>query len=536
MARRNNNNKKVTGIQNMRGGKTNGSTNISVVTNNSTFDSTYVNNTLSKNAGNLNYSYLPGSRIFKDLFNIDYSNYNGMISLPGVMTFPLYMTIGNQDNLATDPINLAAQQIYTKVRAANSGAKNYDQNNLMVHIMAMQSIYAFHAFLLRIAGLTWAYSSNNYYIPNVIAEALDIDISDFIANSAQFERFINMYAARTSSIVIPDVIPMLTDTAMLINRVFVDEPNDIGQMYVFKPMGFYRYEENVDSGEAFGSLQWEPLYKSKDNSYSKLTFKEVVDYGNALLNDLLYSEDMAIIAGDIKKAYPENTIMSINMTDQFNLEFVYDSDVLVAIQNAQTVPSCLTITPSAITANTTDNNIRQVIYLDPLKTGVPADYYGYINATDKVFINQITNAPELKDNFNAIRFKTLLSFSNSHLVIDAYSLLVLGEPYVTGYDWNNGKLTIKDYPFLQTIAMAAESGATPTSAVNTNHTLISGSSFNCHPFIYSGVAYYDSTDEAKKYPMIKKCYPIGNIYQPTIITREVVDAMNRAYLMSEFGV
>lgn len=78
--------------------------------------------------------------------------------MPGVMAIRIAPTIGTclTSNSAA---NTAAQQLYTLVRKANSGAINYDKTDLMMYIMAMDSCYMLYESLIRIYDV---YENYNY--------------------------------------------------------------------------------------------------------------------------------------------------------------------------------------------------------------------------------------------------------------------------------------------------------------------------------------------------------------------------------------
>lgn len=60
-------------------------------------------------------------------------------SLPGIMTIPYVPSIGYSAD-GTSAANIAAKNFYSFVRHQNSGHANYDSPDLMMYLMAMDSI------------------------------------------------------------------------------------------------------------------------------------------------------------------------------------------------------------------------------------------------------------------------------------------------------------------------------------------------------------------------------------------------------------
>lgn len=94
--------------------------------------------------------------------------------LPGIIRFR-YAPVPGVANDYTSPVNLAAQNQYTFIRHANSGAKNYDAPDLMLYFMAINSIYNMINLGKRAYGLAMTYDQRNYYLPKGIVEAAGFD-------------------------------------------------------------------------------------------------------------------------------------------------------------------------------------------------------------------------------------------------------------------------------------------------------------------------------------------------------------------------
>lgn len=85
--------------------------------------------------------------------------------VPGIMTFNVTPSIGYSADPTSAP-NIAAQQMYTIVRKANSGAVNYDKTDLMMTVIAMDNAYMLYEILLRAYRSIGKYDPNSRYSPD----------------------------------------------------------------------------------------------------------------------------------------------------------------------------------------------------------------------------------------------------------------------------------------------------------------------------------------------------------------------------------
>lgn len=85
-------------------------------------------------------------------------------AIPTVATISFVTTIGLNDGVQINeatPINIAASNIYSYVRYTNSGARNYDKPDLMMYLLASDSLYTYVGSLIKIYSAAMTYSSMN---------------------------------------------------------------------------------------------------------------------------------------------------------------------------------------------------------------------------------------------------------------------------------------------------------------------------------------------------------------------------------------
>lgn len=87
-------------------------------------------------------------------------------AIPGVYAIYCGPSIGRSlDN--SSPVNIAARNIYSFVRHANSGHSNYDAPDLMLYLLAMDQLYSGLAFMSRAYGVMSQYSQATGIYPKL---------------------------------------------------------------------------------------------------------------------------------------------------------------------------------------------------------------------------------------------------------------------------------------------------------------------------------------------------------------------------------
>lgn len=278
---------------------------------------------------NLNFSYYPGSPLLRDALPEGHSNVQTIPTLIKATYVPTVGAYGAESNSA---INQAISQLFAKVRSVNAGAVNYSSADLMIFVMSMKSLYSYHAWMSRVLGLINWYSSKDFNIPNEFYQAVNVDIESVRANRVNFAAYIDQFALNANTLSVPNVFPIIKEEAQLCGNIYhLDESNNMGQYLIFEPEGFYRYEENVESGTQFGTLQWKALTNN-------MTYEDIVAFGDSLIKDVKTSEDHYIMCGDIRKAFDANLVTLDSISSDYKLDPVYNKTVLDALHNANITP------------------------------------------------------------------------------------------------------------------------------------------------------------------------------------------------------
>lgn len=233
----------------------------------------------------------------------------------------------------SDPVNVAVRDIYSYIRHANSGSKNYDAADLGMYLVAYDSAVQFYAYMVRLYGLLRTTKLQNRYTPETLVTTAGGDYNSLVANMAQLRAYINTYAARLNVMKVPSNFHLIERHMWMCSNVFMDAPIDKAQLYVFTPYKFWIYKVGETPDKTKHVLDYAPGSEGSD-------FGRITRCGGELLDSILNNEDFNIMSGDIMKAYADKVFTLNLISEDYHVEPVFDPEVLMQIHN-------LTLTPIA---------------------------------------------------------------------------------------------------------------------------------------------------------------------------------------------
>lgn len=258
------------------------------------------------------------------LSNINVSGGTVDYVVPGIMKLSFIHGPGiSVDN--SSAVNLAARRLYTYVRHMNSGSANYDSPDLMIYVQAvLEAVYAYYS-AVRVYGVANVYAQTNRYLPDGIITAMGWNPGEVRANLADFRYYLNVIAAKLNSLAIPNTFNIFKRAVWMVSNVFKDAETIKSQAYFFQPVGYRVYQEKTST--AGGKLAWK-VYPSA------LTPSKMYDILNEIIDPLIESEDIGIMAGDILKAYGNNGLFTFGgVAEDYVVAPVYNPEALMQIEN-----------------------------------------------------------------------------------------------------------------------------------------------------------------------------------------------------------
>lgn len=468
------------------------------------------NDAMLRDAASYSYNSPLGKAIpWDSIYNVNSGNLDGYPpdSIPGIDVLSFVPTIGVSVSSAS-PANLAAQNIYTYVRYMNSGSKNYDQADLMIYLLAMDSIYMVWNWLKRFYGYARIYSQKNMYMPRGFAMGDCVNLEDAAANLADFRMQLNALAARISSFCVPAVMPLFIRHSWMVSNLYKDADNDKAQIYMFTPAIFYQYDET--GSQYGGKLVAKPLLKAIT---SLLTYSQIVTQLNAAIDAIAYSEDIGVMSGDILKAYGQDKLFKISPVEpDYEVIPVYNEEVLNQIHNSTLVN---TSTSPGVLDITQDPNTGYLIWNPTFNQESLIQLQAFVNMP----WNDVAPANTMvATRLTALR-KSVGNGKNQFLAV--------GSEFIKGRYmlWlaDDGSYTRREYG--NTIILNDTVGDDNNFAAS----IIAGvSNFDWHPLMPILI------DEGEK--GFRLCGIVGDVTNYTVISGYSMEQLHTTALLSEFNV
>lgn len=264
-------------------------------------------------------------------------------AVPGIFSIEYIPGPGTSED-GTAAVNVAARAIYSWIRSANSGARNYDPNDLMMYLLTMDEAYSFLSSLIRVYGTMKTTSMLNRYFAKGAVNAMGFDYDDLVNELPQLEWYINYCILQLSRFAIPAQMSYIARHTWMQSGIYTDGTSPKSQAYIYKAAGYRIYDPTNQGG---GKLQYF-AFADIDNTMDKdgglvnktqsgevlLTMKGIKYVMSGMLNVITEDEDIATISGDLYKAFGDGGILHFTpMPADYVVPIVYDEEVLSQMQN-----------------------------------------------------------------------------------------------------------------------------------------------------------------------------------------------------------
>ena len=381
--------------------------------------------------------YISNDQLARDVASLPYSVLTGRIlpihqmvlddkirhpAFPGICKISFVTSTGRSTE-GTSAINTASRSIYAWVRHQNSGHSNYEAPDLMIYIMAMMEVYAAYFEAVRVYDIAMTYKLTNRYMPIQLLTSLGVNADNIMSNLAQYRAGLNLFAAKVSSLAVPNNFTTFQRHAMLLSNVFMDSDTDRGQYYIFNRSHYRVYDPTGTTG---GYLKTKP-YVINTSNRTGMTYDYILSTLTEMLDPILSDEDMNIMSGDILKAYDMSSLYVVPGVDENRtVSLTYDTTVLAQIENAVCVnfhdmpyegENNVGGTISDTVANLDISQKSGFIYHAPCVGGasftdanqiMTIDAYYQIASLNAFVLNSHVNNPDYKFNIESTRLQNVL--------------------------------------------------------------------------------------------------------------------------------
>lgn len=342
----------------------------------------------------------------------------------GVMALS-YDCVPGRAEVNTDAINMAATQLYTFVRHANSGARIYEAADIMMYILAMSDIYANFFEAKRALGLVQYFPMENRSLPDLLLTAVGIDPTDLRGSIAQYRGRLNVLAEKLNAWAVPKYFKAFMRRAYIAGNTFADSTSVRGQFYVFVKRGSYFFDTTTE--ETGTSLQY------KQAVLVNRTMGDLLDTIDAQLDALLLDEDAQTMSGDILKAFTTDNLYQVEgCNETYMVPPVMDEDILAQIENSFGYYSFAQNGGSITAESINIKQLGQLIVFQPeiIVGGASAAAFA---VQDAYVFNSHKDNPEFKDN---LEWSRLITTARSKINTDGtvtITLVGFGLELLAGY-------------------------------------------------------------------------------------------------------
>lgn len=330
-------------------------------------------------------------------------------TIPGVMAIHFIPSIGFSDS-ATSPASVAARELYGKIRESFSGTLPEDAPDILMYIMALDSVFSAIAAYKRLCRLVYSYSPDNYAIPESLGAAYGLTSSQVTAWKGNYTQAIglcNELVQMTRKFTCPAVMDIFNRHYWMNDNVYCDCDSIMGQQYIFIQDYFYQLDTTGSTGTALSLVSG--AWTSPSAAFNFI---------RGLINQLSSDEDTYTIMGHLKGAFkdvPNFYVEEIPMGER--LYAVYVPEVLSQIENAVAIP----INPSDLVV--TQNPATNAVIFKPT-----ANFPANLSITSVPLINIHGSAPTAADTVIASRLQA---------VVDESGNVYSGTEIVTGFRIHN---------------------------------------------------------------------------------------------------
>lgn len=273
-------------------------------------------------------------------------------SVPGVLNIKFIPTIGSGEYGEENSATIAARNIYSWIRHANSGSANYDAPDLMMYLLAVDSVYTLIGWAVRCYSLLRDAKAHNRFYPRamLLSEGWsDSQIDATLQDLANFRSMINQTILRVNALRVPNVMPYYARHTFLVTNIFKDSAIKKSSEIKFIPEYFYQYQESFN--------RLEPKKADMTTGQRSLT-DAFNNWFRQSLDALIQSESIGIMSGDILKAYGDSGLYFLNFVpDDFHIESIFSMEVLAQINSGYGIFKTYSVDTSSLYIRQLDNGV-----------------------------------------------------------------------------------------------------------------------------------------------------------------------------------
>lgn len=265
-------------------------------------------------------------------------NYSGATvnptAIPSVWAIEWQPSIGvSATNV--DPASLVAKQLYKQVRSVYSSELDADGPDLLMYLVALDSIFSYIAWCKRVYRLTAADNPYNYDLPDAVLVAMGFAEEDIVMLRQQrvmLWQNVNELIAMTRQFKCPAVMDFFNRHYWMNDNLFTDADSASAQIYCFTQKFYYMWGVNASSGAGqCRPVRWVAKFGDPVGG--------MFEFGTDLISALSDAGSSYTISGYLTRAFPDSPSFVVDdLASDEKVALSYSTEVLTQIENARSIP------------------------------------------------------------------------------------------------------------------------------------------------------------------------------------------------------
>nr|QXV86622.1 capsid protein [Rat picobirnavirus] len=459
--------------------------------------------------------------------------------IPGVLVLEWYPSVG-QSLYPTDPASIAGKEMYARVRKVYSGAIDADAPDFVMYTLALDSVFAYCAWLKRLYRALNAWTPDNYALPDALLMAFGLSQSEITSlreDRANLLHCINELILQSQKFRCPAIMDIFNRHYWMSDNIYLDAPSIASQIYAFNPQGLYilNAQQKVaiaGSADTAAGLSISPM--PTVSADVDVSVSSLFNYGLSLIQALDEWDDSYLISGYLMRAYEGVPSFKVDLlTIDEQLTPLYVEEVLMQIENSRTAATLVYAGNMGVFQNPLTNAVVSQPICAPRKTTANG-----INLNLPGTISVRSDSPTLTDNVIATRLQTLTSADTiTPIVVDTAiggdAPLTQGNKIICGtelvlsmkiFDLNRSSLLTQHR--LYSVVGVSIDNMDAAEWENLPY-YFELAEFDWHPITW--IVYYRSGAVTNT-----DTFCNGDIHNFTLVSEQQFEVLNRTCLFSEF--
>lgn len=491
-------------------------------------------------AGSFPYPYRPGMTI--NLGSIEVSSTKSIqrqFTIPGVLALDWIPSVGNS-SVATDPASILGKEFYAKVRQAFSGSLDADAPDYVMYVLALDSIFAYIAWLKRLYRLLTVWTPENYALPDVVLRSMGLreqDIANLRSERTRLWQYINELVLQSRKFSCPASIDYINRHYWMSDNVYSDADQINSQFYLFNPKALFKFvmlnmpDGNPGPGVQMTAMPW--VQHEGTSTYTNVS--ELYQYGKDMIEALVAWDDAYTINGYLRRAFEgEQQFIVDELPAEQPFNPVYSEEVLAQIENSRPIPRGSQLnfkTQANINGfNVTQNVLTNAVLSGPTYTvsGTAGEQETADADTLPPILNIRSVTPTVADNVLASRLQAVVlskvtTDTSVTYNVDCASELPISWSITTATNGNDG-ISRESLPVVANWDLSAAVSDT-TGMFN----MLMTEAFDWHPLLYVTMAKLSQSNTTTRLAIL------GDVANITYITNDDMRNLHRICLYSEFN-